>query len=149
MLLISLGRSNCIRSVGMAYFRILLVLVAACGASAQMFGNRGARANNDLSAMSDEERDHMQGTGASAVDRAMQGWDELANNPDQMADIMESFNDPEVKAKAREMINDPAYMAAAQKKLKEMQKKAQKGGMLDKNGLPIPGAATAAAGQRL
>jgi len=127
-------------------FRILALLCLAAGSSAQIFGNRGARANNDLSGMSQEERDHMQGSGAAAVEKAMQGWDELANNPDSMAELMESFNDPEVKAKAREMINDPEYMKAAKKKLEEMQRKAQGAGLLDKNGQPLPGAATQAAG---
>ena len=121
----------------------LLVLSLSLGA-AQMFGKGGARDN--LGGMSKEEADHMRGTpqGAAAVDRAMQEWDTLANNPEMMQEILSSFKDPEVMEKAKEMIADPDYMRAARKKLEEMQRKAQQQGLLDENGQPLPGAATAA-----
>ena len=123
--------------------RTLALIALALGtAEAQIFGGGGR--NNK---MSKEEMDHMQGTpqGASAVDRAMQEWDTLAQNPDMMQEMMESFKDPEVQAKAKEMINDPEYMRAAKKKLAEMQKRAQQAGLLDRDNNPVPGAATAAA----
>ena len=120
----------------------LLVLLAT--ASAQMFGRGGQR--DPLAGMSQEERDHMQGTpqGAQAVDRAMQEWDNLANNPEMMSEYLTSFKDPEVMAKAKEMLNDPDYMRAAKKKLQMLQQQAQANGLLDENGQPLPGAATAA-----
>ena len=111
--------------------RTLALIALALGtAEAQIFGGGGR--NNK---MSKEEMDHMQGTpqGASAVDRAMQEWDTLAQNPDMMQEMMESFKDPEVQAKAKEMINDPEYMRAAKKKLAEMQKGAQQAGLLDRD----------------
>jgi len=96
--------------------------------------------------MSKEEADHMRGTpqGAAAVDRAMQEWDTLASNPEMMSEVLASFKDPEVVAKAQEMIQDADYMRAAKKRLHDMQKKAQDAGLLDKDGNPVPGAATAA-----
>ena len=42
------------------------------------------------------------------------------------------------------MLNDPEYMRAAKKKLADMQKKAQQQGLLDAQGNPVPGAASAA-----
>jgi len=119
-----------------------LVLVLALGAaSAQMFGGRGRER------MSDEEAQHMQGApmGEAAVDRAMREWDTLAQNPSMMQEMLESFKDPEVQAKAKEMINDPEYMRAAKKKLQAMQRKAQEQGLLDANGQPVAGAASATA----
>ena len=131
----------------MPSLRLSLLFAALAVSSAQIFGMSNKRAGVDNHGMSQEEADHMRGTpqGGAAVDRAMQGWDELANNPEQMQEVMDSFKDPEVVAKAKEMINDPAYMRAAKKKLAEMQRKAQEAGMLDAQGNPIPGAATAAA----
>merc|ERR1719164_234559 len=97
--------------------RSLVLLTLATFGSAQIFGMGGAR--DPTHGMSKEEADHMRGTpqGAAAVDRAMQEWDTLANNPEMMSEILESFKDPEVIAKAKEMINDPDYMRAARKKL--------------------------------
>jgi len=118
-----------------------LVLSLALGAAlGQMFGGGG---RGKLS----EEEEHMQGApmGEAAVDRAMREWDTLANQPEMMQEMMESFKDPEVQAKAKEMINDPEYMRAAKKKLAAMQRKAQEQGLLDGNGNPIAGAATHAA----
>ena len=68
----------------------------------------------------------MQGTpqGEAAVDRAMQEWDTLANNPEMMKEILDSFKDPEVQAKAKEMINDPEYMRAAKKRLAAKRRRA-------------------------
>jgi len=48
-------------------------------------------------------------------------------------------------AKAQEMLSDPVYMAAAKKKVQQLQAQAQQRGMLDANGMPVPGAATSAA----
>lgn len=81
----------------------------------------------------------------NGVDVAMDGWAELAKNPHKMQELMASFKDPEVVARAQEMMNDPVYMAAANKKMAELQAKAQARGMLDANGMPVPGAATEAA----
>jgi len=75
----------------------------------------------------------------------MAGWEQLAQNPDKLRDVMESFKDPEIMAKAQEMLKDPEYMTAANAKLAEMQAKAQAKGYLDANGNPIPGMASAAA----
>ena len=124
--------------------RLLILLLALGGCAGQMFGM--GRARDPLKGMSKEEREHMQGTpqGEAAVDRAMQEWDTLANNPEMMKEILDSFKDPEVQAKAKEMINDPEYMRAAKKRLATMQAKAHEQGLLDENGMPRPGAATAA-----
>lgn len=81
------------------------------------------------------------------VDRAMDGWDQLRNNPDKMQELWQSFKDPEVVAKAQEMLQDPVYMAAAKKKLSEMQQQARAQGLLDSSGNPLPGAAQALASQ--
>eukprot|EP00967_Tisochrysis_lutea_P056112 scaffold70763_cov32-Tisochrysis_lutea.AAC.1 len=48
-------------------------------------------------------------------------------------------------AKAQEMLKDPQYMAAAKAKLAELEAKAKARGLLDENGMPVQGAATAAA----
>lgn len=48
-------------------------------------------------------------------------------------------------AKAQEMLKDPHYMAAAKAKIAELEAKAQARGMLDTEGRPVQGAATAAA----
>ena len=126
----------------MLRFVVATLLVGA--AHAQMFGMGSKR--DPLAGMSQEERDHMEGTphGAAAVDRAMQEWDTLSSNPEKMQEILASFKDPEVMEKAKEMINDPEYMKAAKKKLQAMQAKARDAGLLDANGQPVPGAATAA-----
>jgi len=125
----------------------LLFVVFVGAANAQIFG--GGSARDPTKGMSKEEIEHMQGTpsGAAAVDRAMQEWDTLANNPEMMQEVLASFKDPEVVAKAQEMIKDPDYMRAAKKKLEAMQQKAQHAGLLDKAGNPIPGAAAAAGKQ--
>ena len=65
----------------------------------------------------------------NGVDVAMDGWAELAKNPHKMQELMASFKDPEVVARAQEMMNDPVYMAAANKKMAELQAKAQARGM--------------------
>jgi len=126
--------------------RLVFVLLVGA-AEAQMFG--GGSARDPTRGMSQEELDHIQGTpqGAAAVDRAMQEWDTLASNPDMMQEVLASFKDPEVVAKAQEMIKDPEYMRAAKKKLEQMQSKAKQAGLLDKNGNPVPGAATHAGKQ--
>jgi len=136
-------KDDCKKS-SIMFVRVVALLASLLVVDAQIFGGGGARANLDK--MSEEERNHMEGTpqGAAAVDRAMQEWDSLANNPEMMSEMMESFKDPEVIAKAKEMINDPEYMKAAKKKLADMQKKAAEAGLLDANGKPVPGAATAA-----
>jgi len=125
---------------------VALLSAALLRTDAQIFGMGGSRRNHG---MTDEEADHMRGTpqGAAAVDKAMHGWDELANNPEQMQEVLESFKDAEVMAKAKEMLNDPEYMRAAKKKLEEMTRSAQKNGFIDKHGQPVAGAATAAAKQ--
>ena len=122
----------------------ILLALGLHAADAQMFGRGSTR--DPSHGMSQEELDHMQGTpqGAAAVDRAMQEWDTLANNPEMMAEVLNSFKDPAVMAKAKEMLEDPDYMRAAKKKLQNMQQKAADQGLLDENGQPIPGAATAA-----
>jgi len=84
--------------------------------------------------------------GMNDVDIAMKGWQELSQSPEKMQDLWQSFKDPEVMAKAKEMLNDPVYMAAAKKKVAQLQAQAQSRGMLDANGMPVPGAASAAAG---
>jgi len=81
--------------------------------------------------------------GADAVDMAMKGWEELGNSPEKMQELMNSFKDPEIMAQAREMLNDPQYMAAAKAKVAQIQAKAQANGLLDENGQPVPGAASA------
>ena len=81
------------------------------------------------------------------VDLAMAGWQQLAQNPDKMGELMKAFKDPDVWAKAQEMIKDPDYMRAAKKKLEQMQSKAKEAGLLDKDGNPVPGAATHAGKQ--
>ena len=78
------------------------------------------------------------------VDLAMAGWQQLAQNPDKMGELMKAFKDPDVWAKAQEMMKDPEYMAAAKAKMAELQAKAQANGLLDQNGQPVPGAAGAA-----
>ena len=80
------------------------------------------------------------------VDLAMAGWQQLAQNPDKMGDLMKAFKDPDVWAKAQEMMKDPEYMAAAKAKMAELQAKAQANGLLDENGRPVPGAHQAGAG---
>ena len=82
--------------------------------------------------------------GMGDVDTAMAGWEQLAKEPEKMAEVMASFRDPEVVAKAQEMINDPVYMAAANKKMAQLTAKAQGMGLLDQQGMPVPGAADAA-----
>jgi len=135
------------RGAFMSAARSLFAMLALLGlhaATAQIFGRGSSR--DPTHGMSQEELDHMQGTpqGAAAVDRAMQEWDTLSSNPEMMQEILSSFKDPEVIAKAKEMINDPDYMRAAKAKLAAMQRKAQDHGLLDANGNPIAGAATAA-----
>lgn len=75
----------------------------------------------------------------SDVDLAMDGWAQLAKNPDKIQEIAAAMKDPEVIAKAHEMLKDPQYMAAAQAKVAELQAKAQAKGMLDENGQPVAG----------
>jgi len=48
-------------------------------------------------------------------------------------------------AKAQEMLKDPVYMEAAKRKVAQIQAQAQAQGLLDSNGMPIPGAAQATA----
>jgi len=79
------------------------------------------------------------------VDVAMAGWEQLSQNPEKMQELFASFKDPEVMAKAQEMLKDPMYMSAAKAKVAELTAKAQKAGMLDAQGNPVPGAATSAA----
>jgi len=112
-------------------FRLLILVLSITSCTAQ-WGGRGQQ---------QQQQPHADG----GVDAAMQGWEQLAKNPDQMAEVMASFRDPEVVAKAQEMINDPVYMAAANKKMAELKAKAQGMGMLDQHGMPVAGAATAAA----
>merc|ERR1719327_2052246 len=112
--------------------RSLVVACLLAGASAQ-FGRNKQR---------EEEEAHMAPNG---VDRAMDGWAQLSQNPDKMQEVMDSFKDPEVLAKAQEMLKDPQYMAAAKRKVAELQAKAQARGLLDNNGQPMQGAAAAAA----
>jgi hypothetical protein len=81
--------------------RLILIAALLGVVNGQIFG----MGNKRNGGMSDEEANHMMGTpqGSAAVDRAMQGWDDLANSPDQMQEVMESFKDPEVMAKAKEV----------------------------------------------
>jgi hypothetical protein len=81
--------------------------------------------------------------GADAVDLAMKGWEELGSSPEKMQELMKSFKDPEILAQAQEMLKDPQYMAAAKAKVAQIQAKAQANGLLDANGQPVPGAASA------
>jgi len=83
----------------------------------------------------------------NGVDRAMDGWAQLSQNPDKMQEVMDSFKDPEVLAKAQEMLKDPQYMAAAKRKVAELQAKAQARGLLDNNGQPVPGNMEAVRGE--
>lgn len=81
----------------------------------------------------------------SDVDIAMAGWEQLSRNPDKMQEVMQGMKDPEVMAKAAEMLKDPQYMKAAKAKLAELEAKAKARGMLDAQGNPVPGMATATA----
>jgi hypothetical protein len=91
--------------------RLILIAALLGVVNGQIFG----MGNKRNGGMSDEEANHMMGTpqGSAAVDRAMQGWDDLANSPDQMQEVMESFKDPEVMAKAKEVPRPRPFLPAA------------------------------------
>ncbi len=118
----------------MKALKIALVCLATCDVASAQFGRkkRNLRDDDDDNARAAREV----GTGAAAVDLAMQGWEQLGSQPEKLQELLDSMKDPEVVAKAKEMLNDPEYVQAAKAKLAALEGKAKAKGLLNADGTP-------------